>query len=224
MFKTPMRTAKKNPRFLGELRDLCRAKVSASEFKYSQGTEIFGQAKPADYIYQVVEGAVRTHKLLSDGRRQIGAFHLPGDIFGLENSDVHRFTAEAIINTTVRLMKRQSLERVAKTGILRCVRSPPDHDGFDNLEHVENPRALVRCQDRARNAWPRFSPEMNGRARAGGVIALPMNRRDIAGTISASPWRPCHVSFQNFNGRVSLRSRGRVTAKSLYSIPRVSPY
>jgi CRP/FNR family nitrogen fixation transcriptional regulator len=53
------------------------------------------------------------HKLLSDGRRQIGAFHLPGDIFGFENGDFHRFTAEAIVDTTVRLIKRQSLERVA---------------------------------------------------------------------------------------------------------------
>jgi hypothetical protein len=59
----------------------------------------------------VIEGAVRTHKLLSDGRRQIGAFHLPGDIFGLENGDLHRFTAEAIVDTTVRLVERQSLER-----------------------------------------------------------------------------------------------------------------
>jgi CRP/FNR family transcriptional regulator, nitrogen fixation regulation protein len=54
----------------------------------------------------VIEGAVRSHKLLSDGRRQIGAFHLAGDIFGLEH-DFHRFTAEAIVDTTVRLTKRE---------------------------------------------------------------------------------------------------------------------
>ena len=68
------------PRLLGELGDLSYARVSSSEFKYGGGTEIFGEAEPADYIYQIVEGAVRSHKLLSDGRRQIGAFHLPGDI------------------------------------------------------------------------------------------------------------------------------------------------
>jgi hypothetical protein len=78
----------KKPRLIGELGDLSHAKVSSSEFKYSQGTEIFGQAGPANYIYQVIEGAVRSHKLLSDGRRQIGAFHLRGDIFGFENSDL----------------------------------------------------------------------------------------------------------------------------------------
>ena len=99
MFKTSMRTAQKKPRLLGELGDLSHEKVNSSEFKYSKGTEIFGQAEAAEYIYQLLEGAVRTHKLLSDGRRQIGAFHLPGDIFGLDNGDFHRFTAEAITDT-----------------------------------------------------------------------------------------------------------------------------
>src|SRR5580765_2105062 len=104
MFKKRNTHPNKGPRLLGELGDLSHAKVSASEFKCSKGTEIFGEAEPADYIYQVIEGAVRSHKLLSDGRRQIGAFHLPGDIFGLENCDCHRFTAEAIVDTTVRLV------------------------------------------------------------------------------------------------------------------------
>jgi CRP/FNR family nitrogen fixation transcriptional regulator len=65
----------KRLRLLGELGDLSHTKVRSSEFKYRKGSEIFGQAEPADYVYQVIEGAVRTHKLLSDGRRQIGAFH-----------------------------------------------------------------------------------------------------------------------------------------------------
>ena len=33
-----------------------------------------------------------------------------GDIFGLENGSVHRFTAEAIVHTTVWLLKRRGLE------------------------------------------------------------------------------------------------------------------
>jgi CRP/FNR family transcriptional regulator, nitrogen fixation regulation protein len=32
---------------------------------------------------------VRTYKILSDGRRQIGGFYLPGEIFGLEFADEH---------------------------------------------------------------------------------------------------------------------------------------
>src|SRR6185312_10331542 len=98
----------------GELYGLSRADVLLSEFKYKRGAEIFGEAEPAEYVYQVVEGAVRSYKLLSDGRRQINAFHLVGDIFGLENHGTHRFTAEAIVETTVRLVKRASLASVAE--------------------------------------------------------------------------------------------------------------
>src|SRR6186997_3280152 len=122
----------KEPR-LGEL-DLSHAQVSLTEFRYSKDTEIFGQTEPADYIYQVVEGAVRSHKLLSDGRRQIGAFHLPGDIFGLENGDLHRFTAEAIIDTTVHLVERLSLEGAAKSdpAMARALLTMTT----ENLQHV----------------------------------------------------------------------------------------
>jgi CRP/FNR family nitrogen fixation transcriptional regulator len=115
MFSKPNTDANKKSRPLSELGDPSHARVSSREATYLKGTRVFGEAEPADYIYQVVEGAVRSHKLLSDGRRQIGAFHLPDDIFGLENGDFHRFTAEAIADTTLRLVKRESLERVAKT-------------------------------------------------------------------------------------------------------------
>src|SRR6201989_2480557 len=89
--------------------------VSLSEFTYKKGSEIYGEKEPAEYVYQVKAGAVRSYKLLSDGRRQIGAFHLAGDVFGLENGGAHRFTAEAIVDTMVRLIRRQSLELVAES-------------------------------------------------------------------------------------------------------------
>ena len=54
------------------------------------------RTKPADYLYRVVSGSVRTYKILSDGRRQIGGFYLPGDIFGLEFDDEHALSAEAV--------------------------------------------------------------------------------------------------------------------------------
>src|SRR5271154_1665428 len=103
------------PRFLGEFGALSRTEISLSESKYNRGAEIFGEAEPAEYIYQVIEGSVRSYKLLSDGRRQINAFHLVGDIFGFENGDTHRFPAEAIVDPIVRLAKRVSLSHIAET-------------------------------------------------------------------------------------------------------------
>jgi CRP/FNR family nitrogen fixation transcriptional regulator len=167
----------KRLRLLGELGDLSHTKVRSSEFKYRRGSEIFGQAEPADYVYQVIEGAVRTHKLLSDGRRQIGAFHLPSDIFGLENGDLHRFTAEAIVDTTVRLVERQSLEREAKNdpAMVRSLLTMTT----DNLQHVENHLLLLGRQT-AQERVGAFLLEMNGRQTSADVITLPMSRLDIA--------------------------------------------
>src|ERR1700741_4171691 len=85
------------------------AGLVATEFSYGKDEEIYGEDEPAEYVYQVIQGAVRTYKLLSDGRLKIGAFHLPGDVFGRESATSHRLAAEAIVDTTVRLVKRRSL-------------------------------------------------------------------------------------------------------------------
>ena len=68
---------------------------------YARDSEIYGEGEEAEYIYQVVSGAVRTYKILNDGRRQIGAFYLPGDIFGLEIGETHDLSAEAVCDCTV---------------------------------------------------------------------------------------------------------------------------
>src|SRR5258707_8943056 len=103
-----------DPPFLGlSAAGAAQTRIGASEFSYKKGVEVYGEREPADYVYQVTSGAVCTYKLLSDGRRQIGAFHLVGDVFGFENNGFHRFTAEAITDTALRLVKRRSLEFVA---------------------------------------------------------------------------------------------------------------
>src|SRR5580700_12190964 len=93
------------------------AGLVATEFSYRKDEEIYAEDEPAEYVYQIIQGAVRTYKLLSDGRRQIGAFLLPGDVFGLESGVNHRLAAEAVIDTTVRLVKRRILEQAAGTDV-----------------------------------------------------------------------------------------------------------
>ena len=59
------------------------AAVSAvAVHSYAKDEEIFAEGDRAAFVYKVLSGVVRTSKLLSDGRRQIDAFHLTGDIFG----------------------------------------------------------------------------------------------------------------------------------------------
>src|SRR6266702_1557805 len=80
---------------------------------FAANAEIYGENEPADYLYKVVSGTVRTYKVLVDGRRQIGAFHLPGDIFGLETGDEHALSAEAITDCKITVIKRSALMALA---------------------------------------------------------------------------------------------------------------
>jgi CRP/FNR family nitrogen fixation transcriptional regulator len=154
-----------------------QSRVAMSEFNYKKGVEIYGEKEPAEYVYQVTSGAVRSYKLLSDGRRQIGAFHLTSDIFGLENSNVHRFTAEAIVDTTLRLVRRRSLESVAERDVQ--VANNLLSLTANNLQHAED-HMLLLGRKTALERVATFLLEMDRRLTAADFIALPMCRRDIA--------------------------------------------
>jgi CRP/FNR family transcriptional regulator, nitrogen fixation regulation protein len=152
------------------------AGLVATEFCYKKDEEIYGEDEPADYVYQVIRGSVRNYKLLSDGRRQIGAFYLPGDVFGLESGTVHRLTAEAIVDTTVRLVKRRSLEQAAGTAVR--VANTLWAMTAGELRHAEN-HMLLLGRKNAMERVASFLLEMDRRLAAAGVVALPMCRRDI---------------------------------------------
>lgn len=80
---------------------------------FEQDEEIFGEGEAADFVYKVISGVVRTHRLLDDGRRQICGFHFPGDVFGLELDQTHSATAEAVGGCEIALVRRAALDRSA---------------------------------------------------------------------------------------------------------------
>ncbi|MGY8638761.1 helix-turn-helix domain-containing protein [Bradyrhizobium sp. 14AA] len=161
----------------GYLGVLAGERVLASHFKYRRGSEIFGEGDEAEYVYQIQSGAVRTYKLLPDGRRQINSFHLPGDLFGLENGKVHRFSAEAVIETNVRIMRRHSLldAMASREGGTR------DLIGLvtRNLQHAEN-HMLLLGRKTALEKVIAFVHEMDERQLQPDIMVFPMSRRDIA--------------------------------------------
>jgi len=152
------------------------ADLVATEFSYRKDEEIYGEGEPAEYVYQVIRGAVRTYKLLNDGRRQIGAFHLSGDVFGLDSGSAHRLTAEAITDTTVRLVKRRSLETAAGSNV-RVAHNLWTMTAGD-LRHAEN-HMLLLGRKTAMEKVATFLLEMDRRLAKAGMMALPMCRRDI---------------------------------------------
>jgi CRP/FNR family nitrogen fixation transcriptional regulator len=143
---------------------------------YTRNEEIFGDGEPADYVYQVGSGAARTYKVLSDGRRQIGAFYLPSEVFGLGVGDVHHYSAEAIGKSTLLVVKRSALIALADT----------DHR-VAHLLWTLTAQELQRVQEHMllliRSAQERvacFLLEMAERMAEADVIDLPMSRQDIA--------------------------------------------
>jgi CRP/FNR family transcriptional regulator, nitrogen fixation regulation protein len=142
---------------------------------FQRNAEIYGEDEPADYLYKVVSGAVRTCKVTSDGRRQIGGFYLPGDIFGLETGEAHAFSAEAIGEATVLVVKRKPLMALAERdgGVARQLWASTAAE----LNRAQGRLLLLIKSAHERVAG--FLLEMAGRSSRGDGVDLPMTRQDI---------------------------------------------
>ena len=142
---------------------------------FAPKARIFHENDPAESIYKVVSGLVLTCKFLSDGRRQVGGFYLPGDYFGFKCADAHTLSAEAVTNAQVRVIKKRVLDAVG------------DRDAIERQLLLLTTRELVRVRERGllliKNAQERvgeFILEMEKRTKVGNSIQLPMKRQDIA--------------------------------------------
>jgi CRP/FNR family nitrogen fixation transcriptional regulator len=143
---------------------------------FARNAEIYGENEPAEYLYKVVSGAVRTYKVLNDGRRQIGAFYLPGDIFGLEVGDMHTFSAEAIVASKVLVIKRSILVTLAARDneVARKLWTMT----AEELQRVQAHILLLIKTAQERVAG--FLLEMAARLPVSNEVDLPMSRQDIA--------------------------------------------
>src|ERR1700722_7502334 len=141
---------------------------------FSRNEEIFAEEEEADFVYQVISGAVRDVRIMSDGRRQIGAFHLAGDVFGLECGEFHRYGAEAVIDSEIALVRRSALEQADAAVALRLW-AITSHDLQRLQDHM-----LLLGRKSAVERVATFLVTMASRGPAGQVVDLPMSRTDIA--------------------------------------------
>jgi CRP/FNR family transcriptional regulator, nitrogen fixation regulation protein len=143
---------------------------------FPRNGEIYGEGEAADYVYKVIRGTIRTSKVLTDGRRQIGGFYLPGDVFGLESGDEHAFSAEAITASEVLVIRRAALVALAARDI-GTARELWALTGCELGRAQEHLMLLVKtAQERVAG----FLLEMSARRPAGDTVELPMTRQDIA--------------------------------------------
>jgi CRP/FNR family nitrogen fixation transcriptional regulator len=145
--------------------------------KFARNEEVFAEEEDADFVYKVISGAVRAVRILSDGRRQIGAFHLPGDVFGLECGDTHRHSVEAVSDCEIALVRRAAVDKAAQAdgSIARALWRATSGDMQrlqDHMMRLGRETALERVVS--------FLIEVSARCAGKATITLPMGRIDIA--------------------------------------------
>jgi CRP-like cAMP-binding protein len=158
-------------RELGRVIDLMGAPMS-----FARNGEIYGAGEPADFLYKVISGMVRTYKMMTDGRRQVGGFYVPGDIFGLDTGEKHPFSAEAITECKVRVIRRSALIALADR----------DHDvarqvwAITGIELRRAQEHIILLIKTAQERVASFLLEMFERISADNAVEVSMSRQDIA--------------------------------------------
>ena len=144
--------------------------------QFGRGAEIYGEGESADYLYKVVSGTICTYTGLTDGRRQVESFHLPGDIFGFALGDEHSLSAEATIDSKLLMMRRSAI--IALAG-----RDKEVARQLWMMAAVELQRAQDHIMLLVKTAQKRvvgFLLEMAARTPGASELDLPMSRQDIA--------------------------------------------
>lgn len=142
---------------------------------------LFAQEDEADAVYNVTEGVIRLSRLLSDGRRHVMGFALPGDFLGLAFPDRYSLTAEALAPTKVcRFERRPFQDLIArKPSLLQRLHDRAGHELRLAEEHM-----VILGRRTAEEKVASFLVGLRRRyARIGRVsvtLELPMGRQDIA--------------------------------------------
>jgi len=89
----------------------------ATVLEYARsGTMVFAEGEDAHFVYSVASGVVRICRHSYEGRRQVLALMLPGDLFGLPDQGIHVNSAEVVCPSTLYrfpwLQLRGLIERV----------------------------------------------------------------------------------------------------------------
>jgi len=185
----------------------------AKEISFDRDEEIYGEGEPAEYLYCVRRGAVRTFKLLRDGRRQIDAFHLPGEYLGLSATQTHRLTAEAVVDSKVVIVQRKALEsRAAQEADIACAMWKL---AADNLRNAQDHMLLLgrkTAQERVASFLLKMVRRKEKLGKEAGTLTLPMTRADIADFLGLTI-ETVSRSFTNLRALGCIALDGAATVK-----------
>ena len=144
---------------------------------FAKGAELFVEGDASTFFYKVVSGTVRTVKLLADGRRQIEAFYVAGDVFGLERGSSHTLTAEAVEGVAAIAYRRSDFASLMRRdpAVTEALMSAT----LANLDRAHEHMVLLGRKT-AMERMASFLLDLARRLSCGDRVRLPMQRSDIA--------------------------------------------
>lgn len=193
----------------------------AVSVRVDRDDEVIAQGDPADFCYVVASGCLRTVRLMEDGRRQVGEFLFPGDLFGWEALDEHDFGVEAVGPATLRRYPRRSLEALVER----------DRDFARRLRglaaaqlRASRERLVLLGRKSASERIASFLLEMADRVNPNGqpLMDLPMSRADMADYLGLTIETVCrgltqlrrHGTIAIERARVAIRDRAALGVAS----------
>jgi len=193
--------------------------MMGAPMSFARNVEIYGENEPAEYLYKLVSGTVRTSKILNDGRRQIGEFYMPDDIFGLEMGNDHSFSAEAITDAKVIVIKRSAVEALATrdNDVARQLWATTGRELQRMQEHI---LLLIKtAQERVAG----FLLEMAERIKSTTEVELPMSRQDIADYLGLTIETVSRtLTILENNAAIALPSSRRIVLRNRAALRRLN--
>ncbi|HEY0266631.1 MAG TPA: helix-turn-helix domain-containing protein [Rhizomicrobium sp.] len=152
-------------------------RMAGTVIHVGEGREIFAEGGDTHLFYKVISGVVRVCRFLNDGRRQIEAFHVAGEVFGFEPGEARSLSAEAVGDCSLVSYRRSHIETLAQKD--QAVAHQLFQYVLQNLAQAQGHALVLGRRGAAEKVaafllgWARHSLDKN-------VIHLAMTRQDIA--------------------------------------------
>ena len=192
--------------------ELERLRQIVSTVRFAAGQAVIHEGDPAEALFNVVAGAVKSYKLLPDGRRQITGFLFPGDFLGIALNDTYAYTAEALQATRLCRFPRRRMEALLA-----------EYPNLGQRLLVEASNELVAAQDQmlllgrktAKERLASFLLALSDRAARQGrphnPVELSMSRGDIADYLGLTTETISRTFTQlRRSGVIRLAERGEI--------------